>query len=183
MNLVKMTVIGFFMFFVGTMGAHATTIDVYAAGNSSTGGGGAVTGINIGIGDHLVMTTDVNDCWSAGPSPRESNADGLVGTGGTCQPTAAFGNWTQAGVSAPYGTLMGKIGSGAFFVVGTFFDQIMAEAGALALYYWDSNSGDNSGYVTVSISQNPNTGQNIPEPGILGLLGLGLGLLLFRRRV
>ncbi|HEC01771.1 MAG TPA: PEP-CTERM sorting domain-containing protein, partial [Sphingomonadales bacterium] len=36
---------------------------------------------------------------------------------------------------------------------------------------------------TVSISQNPNTGQNIPEPGILGLLGLGLGLLLFRRRI
>jgi len=75
-------------------------------------------------------------------------------------------------------SLMGKIGAGNFFFVGTDFDQVMAEAGALLLYYWDSNAGDNTEFVSVDISLNP----DLPAPGALGLIGLGLGFLLYRRR-
>lgn len=181
MNLFKFSFISLFAIMLSGLNAQAGVVEVFAQANSSTGGAGAVTGTTVNIGDRLVMVTDVTDCWSAGPTPRDSNADGLVGAAGTCQPTALFSNWTQGGLSAPYGSLVGKIGGGAFFLVGTFFDQIMASAGALTLYYWDSNSGDNSGSVRVSISVNSR--QGVPEPGVLGILSLGLGLLLFRRRL
>ncbi|MCF8475188.1 MAG: PEP-CTERM sorting domain-containing protein [Emcibacter sp.] len=180
MNLVKIFIIGIIATVFGGFNAQATVIDVYAQANSSTGGVGAVTGINVGIGDQLIMITDVNDCWSAGAYPRDSNADGLT-AGNPCPGNGVFGNHVQAGVSAAFGSLMGKIGAGDFFFVGTAFDQIMSEAGALALYYWDSNSYDNSGYVSVNIRLVSDQ-RILPEPGILGIFVLGFGLLLFRRR-
>ncbi len=182
MNLVKIFLVGVATFILGGLNAHATVVDVFALANSSTGGSGAVTGINVNIGDHLVMNTDVNDCWSAGPSPRVSNADGLIGSGGFCQPTSAFSLHTQDGVTAAFGSLMAKIGAGNFFFVGTAFDQITTTAGALSLYYWDSDFANNSGSVAVSINLNPT--QSVPEPGVLGLLGFGLlGLSFFRRKI
>ncbi len=182
MNILKIFLVGLVASILGGFNAHATVVDVYAQGNSSTGGIGAVTGIDVNIGDQLVMVTGTDDCWSAGGGNRTSNADGLVGNAGSCQPTQSFGLYEQAGVLAPYGSLMGKIDAGDFFFVGTAFDQVMTMAGALTLYYWDSNSFDNSGYVSVNIALNPGQ-QDIAEPGILGILGLGLGLLLLRRRI
>ncbi len=177
MNILKFFFISIFMVLLGNINAQATVVDVFARANSSTGGSGAVTGVNVAIGDRLVMVTDPNDCWSAGAPPRDSNANGLT-AGNPCPNGGIFPDWTQAGVSAPFGSLMGKIGAGNFFFVGTDFDQVMAEAGALLLYYWDSNAGDNTEFVSVDISLNP----DLPAPGALGLIGLGLGFLLYRRR-
>ncbi len=181
MMKIKLLITAFLFSIFGSFNAHAVVVDVFAKANSSTGGYGAITGLNVSIGDRLVVNADVNDCWSAGASPRTSNADGLNG-GPFCEPNGAFPQWTQAGVTANYGTLMGKIGALNFFAIGTAFDQVMAEAGNLLLYYWDSNAGDNSGSVQVTARLIPGQGTQLPEPGIIGMVIMGFGLLLYRKR-
>jgi hypothetical protein len=86
---------------------------------------------------------------------------------------ADFGTWTQDGFTAPFGTLVGKIGS-TYFEIGTSFVGPAPDTGTLFLMYWDSNSGDNTQFVTAHI--------DVPEPGILALLGLAFAGLGFARR-
>jgi hypothetical protein len=75
---------------------------------------------------------------------------------------------------------VGRIDAGDWFLLGTSFDAVIGATGRLFLAYWDSNSGDNSGSVTARISVNPS---EVPEPGTLALLGLGLmGVAAVRRR-
>ena len=66
-----------------------------------------------------------------------------------------------------YGALVGQIGNGGLFLVGTNYQGVAAQAGALKLFYWDSNSSDNSGFVSASISA-------VPEPSSWALVALGL---------
>ena len=58
-------------------------------------------------------------------------------------------------------------------MLGTTFDEIVNESGRLFLVYWDSNNGDNFGFVTASLDVNPSS--TVPTPG--GLLLLGTALL------
>jgi len=79
--------------------AQAATIDfdVDAATNSTTGGVGLATGITLAAGDAFAVTADVADTWSMGATAsRTGNADGLP----------AFGNHSQGGLSARFGTLV-----------------------------------------------------------------------------
>jgi hypothetical protein len=119
--------------------------------------------------------------WDAGALPRWSNADGLVadlfatGSDESLQPLGTligqnFGLHSQGGFSAPYGALVGRIGAGDFFMVGTSYAGTAAATGMLKLFYWDSNAGDNSQYVSASISA-------VPEPGTYSLLLAGLAAM------
>ncbi len=149
------------------------SFDVYAQANSSTGGAGLST-IMLQAGQTFSVTVADNDLWSAGPLPRWSNANGLVGdlfaTGGDESGQAAGtqigSNFGLLGQFA-YGALVGQIDNGGLFLVGTNYQGVAAQAGALKLFYWDSNSSDNSGFVSASISA-------VPEPSTWALVALGL---------
>lgn len=169
--------------------ANAANFDVQAYANSSSGGTGLET-INLTAGQSFSVSVDPTDLWNAGALPRWSNADGLSGNlfaTGSDDSTEAFGTligqnfglYNQGNLSAAYGTLVGQIGSGDFFVVGTQYAGSAATSGMLKLYYWDSNFGDNTQYVSANVAA-------VPEPETYALMLGGLaavGFVARRRRV
>jgi hypothetical protein len=170
--------------------AHAATFVVSAMGNSSTDGVGLST-IALTSGETFQVSVDPTDLWSAGALPRWSNANGLTGnrlaTGSDESGEAAgtligqdFGLWTQNGLSAPFGTLVGEL-NGVFKVLGTDFSGAAWNTGTLNLFYWDSNNFDNSGSVTADVRA---AIAALPEPASWGLMILGFGMTgaMYRRR-
>lgn len=175
--VVAVTLVGF------SLPANAVIISVSAAGNSSTGGTGLNTGVNVTTGDDLWITVNPNDCWSAGTGNRTTNADGLVVVPPSCQAaTWPFGNHTQGGLTAPFASLVGMIGANPFFFVGTNFNATVAQSGLLLLYFFDSNAGDNSGSVLATIMNHGQGQVAVPEPNTILLLSIGLAVLGFARR-
>lgn len=170
--------------------ADAATFVVSAMGNSSTAGVGLAT-LALTSGESFQVSVDPNDLWSAGALPRWSNADGLTGdrlaTGTDESGEAAgtligqdFGTWTQNGLTAPFGTLVGEI-NGVFKVLGTSFAGTAWDTGTLNLYYWDSNNFDNTGSVSADVAAATGV---VPEPGTWAMMILGFGMAgaMFRRR-
>jgi hypothetical protein len=161
--------------------SYAVVVDAFA--NSTTGGVGAVS-IALTSGEHFTVTASPTDLWSAGALPRWSNANGLAGpdlfatgTDDSGQPAGTligpgnFGNYSQNGLTAPYGSLVGEIGNGPFFFIGTNFSGVASATGTLSLFYFDSTNFDNSGSITATVSA-------VPEPStwammIVGFLGIG----------
>ena len=150
--------------------------EVKAKEHSSADSQGLAT-IVLQAGQSFSIAVASDDLWSAGPVPRWSNADGLVdnlfATAGD-ESGAAEGeligvNYGNYGAFA-YGTLVGRIGNGSFFQVGTDYQGVATQAGTLSLFYWDSNSSDNSGYITAYINA-------VPEPSSLALLAGGLAVV------
>jgi len=171
--------------------ATAASFVVDAASNSSGAGFGLNTGLTYSAGDLLTVSAAADDLWSAGPVPRWSNANGLIGdlfatgTDETGLPAgtqigANWGLWAQFGLSAPYGSLVGGIG-GVYQLLGTSFSGPAWASGTLELFYWDENSFDNSGRISV------NVGGAVPEPAswamMLGGFGLVGGALRSRRKL
>jgi len=161
-------------------------VDAYA--NSSSGGTGANT-VNLLAGQSFSVSVAPTDLWNAGALPRWSNADGLIGnlfaTGSDDSGQALgtligvnFGPYTQSGLTAAYGKLVGQIGGGSFFAVGSSYSGVAASAGTLKLFYWDSNFGDNTEHITANVTA-------VPEPETYAMLLAGLlavGFVARRRR-
>lgn len=170
--------------------AQTGTFTVKAKENSSTSGVGLAT-FNLMAGDMFTVSVDPNDLWNAGELPRWSNADGLTGDlfmTTTTDPEVGqsvgtkigqlFSNYTQGNLTAPFGTLVGQIDSGAYFKIGTSYSGTAASGGTLKLFYWDSNNYDNTGSIAATVTVVPE-----PETYALMLAGLGLvGITALRRR-
>jgi hypothetical protein len=174
-----------------TTTARAVTVDVDAFLNSSSGGSGAATGVVLTAGQTFTVSASTNDLWSAGVLPRFSDANGLTGnrfataSDDSGQPPGTligidFGPWTQNAFSAPYGSLVGRIGSN-FFLLSTNFSGTAIASGELLLYYWDSNNGDNRGSIAVTIDAAAVPGP-IVGAGLPGLLMAFGGLIAWCRR-
>jgi hypothetical protein len=173
---------------LGTAHAAPFTVDAFA-NNSSSGGG--VSTVSLGAGQWFSVTADPGDLWNAGPLPRWSNADGLTydlfatGSDDSGQPFGTligqdFGLHTQDSFSAPYGTLMGKLGT-TWMVLGTSFAGTAPVAGTLELFYWDSYSDDNTEHITADVVTR--SGGSTPELSTWLLLGCsGLAGVALRRR-
>lgn len=171
--------------------ASAATVQVFAFQNSSGGGLGALAGV-VNAGDALSITVDPLDLWSAGALPRWSNANGLTGpllaTGSDESGQAAntligqsFGIHTQGNLSAAFGTLVGRIGGGDYFAVGTSFNGTAGSTGLLELYYWDLNFSDNREFITATV--NIGNTSVVPLPAAAWLFVAGsLGMVGVARR-
>ncbi|MFL5305090.1 MAG: hypothetical protein ACJ8F1_07740 [Polyangia bacterium] len=134
--------------------------EVFARANSSSGGA-PLTTIFLTAGEQFAVEASNADLWSAGRLPRLSDANGLTGEryaavsddSGLAPGThigTNFGLWQQYGLTAPFGSLVGEI-DGEYFVVGSSFRGKAPKSGTLKLLYWDSNNGDNSGSIRVSV--------------------------------
>jgi hypothetical protein len=170
--------------------AVAIPFDVFAAANSSTGGSGANT-ISLAAGQSYSVSVNPSDLWNAGALPRWSNADGLIvnlfatgtddsGFSAGTQIGAVFPLHTQGTLTAPFGALVGSIGGGAFFLIGTSFSSIAPTAGILQLFYWDENAGDNTEHITAQVTT-AEVGTT-PLPAALPLFAAGLGVLGYAAR-
>ena len=169
--------------------AATVTVDVKAIENSTSGSGAAgMPTLLLSPGQTVTITASPLDTWGAGPPYRISNADGLNGNiyavAGDDSGSApgeligtSFGAWTQNGLSAPYGSLVGQIGSGSFFLIGLSETFIAPASGLLNLFYFDSNNSDNFGQISVTVSAVP-----LPAAGWLMLSGLAAFGAFGRRR-
>lgn len=153
---------------------HANN-DVWNFGNgdgTKVGDPGLATGIDLTAGDYFsVVVDDPADTWlfcGGADASCRVDADGRRANG------TFFGTYTDAGFSAHHGTLVGRIGAGGFFAIGTagFFGTANA-TGQLHLYHWDHNA-NNSETIAVTFTA--------PEPGAVALLGLGLAAISVVRR-
>ena len=132
-------------------------------------------------GESFSVTVDKNDLWSAGGLPRFSNADGLVadlysvaGDESGVTPGVLIGQDWGSYAGFHYGELVGQIGSGPVFGVGTDFAGVASSTGELKLFYWDSSYGDNFGSIAATVA--------VPEPMNIALMGLALGAFALSRR-
>ena len=163
--------------------AGATTFEVKAYDNSTSGGVGVAT-LALTAGQQFSVVVAADDLWNAGPLPRWSNANGLTtgvfyapGTDSQVPVYATgteigsnFGAYSQNGLSAAYGTLVGQFGAGSFFAIGTSYTGMATSTDTLKLFYFDSNNGDNSGSVMANVTA-------VPEPETYALLLAGLGVI------
>ena len=162
--------------------ASAATFVVDAFTHSSNAGAGTPlnTGIALTAGQTLTVSSSTNDLWSAGALPRFSDANGLVGNrfataaddSGQAPGTQIgqnFGLWNNFGYDAPYGALVGRIGS-SYQLLGANFSGPAWATGTLELFYWDSNQGDNAGSIAFDINA-------VPEPATWGMMIMGFGVM------
>ena len=173
--------------FVATT-ASAAMIVVDAKNNSSTGGTGVATGLTLTAGQQFTVTVDPGDLWNAGAAlslvQRQwlgrrlcwQPARTIPGMPRARRSAKPIRTGTQGNLTAPYGSLVGQIGAGLFFLIGTGTNITFtaANAGELKLFYWDSVAGDNTQFVTANVNAVP-----LPAAawlllsGIVGLVAVG----------
>jgi hypothetical protein len=155
---------------VGASQAATISVDVFARANSVVLQQGADTGIALTAGKAFTVSADGADLWRIGTNlPRhEGNADGMLQSR----------EYDLFGKTFNHGTLVGRIGEGAYFRIGTLFTGLAQNSGVLRLFAWDINFADNSGFITAKIDV-----AAVPLPAGAPLLLAGLAALgLLRRR-
>ena len=153
----------------GLAAASTTTVAVDAMINSVEGGSAEVTGVFLAAGQTFTAVVESgpgsNTLWKNDPAPfYTTTADG-----------GSFGDWTEGDSTFAIGSLVGKIGSGDYFKVGSDFSGQANATGVLELFYWDSDAWNNSGALKVDVTA-------VPEPTNIALMGLALGAFALSRR-
>ncbi len=171
---------------VASSATISADFDVKAFDNSYNRGAGTglATGIMLQVGESFQVAVDPLQGWRIAADLPLINADGLfVGR------TRGFSNYRSEGFVARYGTLVGRIGTGAIFRIGSSFDGLASVAGELRLYVWDSRTEDNSGSLSVRLTSplRQPVAMDVPSPVPLPATGLLLMSVLafmgLRRRV
>ena len=151
---------------------HAATqsFDVFARQNSTAfnthDASPLDTGLSFNSGDALNITA--TGSWDGG-------ACGTVGPNGT----NCFPNDPNTGIN--YYSLIGRVGGGSYFKVGDAFTGTASSSGNLFLAFLDTDSFNNTGFVTALVTVAGN-GTAVPEPQTHALVLGALGVLAFARR-
>lgn len=154
--------------------ATVVSFEVDAKLHSSNMMNGLQTGIFFNEGDGFTVSAELNDMWFLGGSTTTyTNADGLQD----------YPNYPQNNLSTAYGMLVGRIGEGDFFEIGTRFVGVAQNAGQLILYNWDSGNSENLDSITATVHYEAaeafSTVTSVPVPAtgwllVAGLAGFGL---------
>ncbi len=119
------------------------------------------------------MVTDPEDTWSLGAPPRTFRANGKEISG-----TVDYGGFSFGGATFDFGALVGRIGTGDFFFIGLGGVFNATTSGALSLFTWDTQYGDNSGSIMVDVT----APVPVPAAGLLLLSALAMGGVVSRSR-
>ena len=163
MNKTTRAIAGAALLAVSGLAAATTITTTVDAKNNSIVGGTAADAFTL-LADST-FTVTASGIWQNDPSSAyKSGPDGHPGNG-----------YSVDGATFDIGSLIGEIGNGAFFKIGSSYTGNTGAGGELKLFYWDSDAFNNSGTVSAAVS-------SIPEPTNVGLLALGAFALTRRRK-
>jgi hypothetical protein len=147
----------------GNAHAASQSFDVFAKANSTAFNSHDASPLDTGLAFTTGEAIDItaSGTWNGGGC-------GDVGPEGT----NCFGNDPVTGFN--YFSLVGRIGDGAYFRIGDAYSGAADGAGDLFLAFLDTDSFNNSGFVTAVVQTSASA---VPEPGSVALLLAGLGVL------
>lgn len=147
--------------------ASAANVVVDARLNSLGGGTALETGVFLTAGESFSVRANAADLWdNSWTDPAYlSNADGHP---------ALQSAWID-GLHDGFASLVGEIGNGPLFHVGTSLDATATGTGELKFFFFDTDAYNNTGAVHVEVSA-------VPEPANVALMGLAIGAFMLSRR-
>lgn len=152
--------------------ANAASATVDALANSTGGGTPLLTGIELTAGEQFTVTTNTGKTWDFSWNDPTYFVD-ANGQAGNYMSLLNPDGSTFTGLT---GSLIGEIGSGDYFTIGTSLSSFANATGELKLSFLDSDAYNNTGSATATITA-------VPEPSMAALLGLGMaGIAIARRR-
>lgn len=149
------------------------TFLIDAQANSVAGGHELDTGIFLNAGERFAVTVPVTDTWNnSGTDPFTfENANGS---------SSQHPLWCRD-LHADVGSLVGQLGDGPFFKVGTTFSGAAFSAGELRFVFWDTDAWNNLGSIHATV-QTLSAASSVPEAGSIAMLSMGLCLIGLSRR-